>query len=725
MTQRSIRLLLALTCLTILSSTRTLMSFAHGDTVSPNVIQSVADGKWTESATWNGGQVPTAGDTVLIRSEHEVVYDSTSDKVIRSIHVSGTLRFRTDADTRLDVGLIRIEAGDHVVEEGFNCDVHESHSHDSHHHSSGSQSALIVGTQSDPVAAGYRCLIRLHSVPGVDDKSWPAIVCCRGRMEIHGAPMERTWVKLARTADAGATRLFLSDEVTNWNAGDRLLITGTARQEPIAGIQTEHVSEASTSEVRFLTEASDGSASLSMAAGSRQRLTIDCPLDRTHRGDEYSAEIANLSRNVVIESADPENHRGHTMYHYGSIGSISYAEFRHLGKEGVLGRYPIHFHLVADSMRGNSVIGASVWDSNNRWVTIHGTQYLVVRDCVGFQSVGHGFFLEDGTETHNVLDRNLAVHAYVGEPLPEQVLPFDRNDGAGFWWANSLNAFTRNVATECDQHGFRFEAEASDKFDPRLSIMQADGSRKRQDVRTLPFIRFSDNETHTQRRFGLNLGGIRGLTYGQFESERSRETNSDSVSGTVAGVGPNASHPMIIERFKAWDSHWAFHTYCPSAMVKGMDVFDCNYGIWRSVMDLHQYDDLSFREIHSHATFFPMGGYGPKIEMGADRPSFPNYSSLDEFPPLTVITQIEPLPNGDVMVCGTSIDNTDVVRVEVNGKAASSVRDGFAEWEVIVAANDAGEFVASSVDNAGNDEVTPHRLRPAKSRIGTQSHHAR
>ena len=66
-------------------------------------------------------------------------------------------------------------------------------------------------------------------------------------------------------------------------------------------------------------------------------------------------------------------------------------------------------------MRGSYVIGASIWDSGNRWLTIHGTNYLVVRDCVGYQSVGHGFFLEDGTEVYNVLDRNLAVQA-----LPRQ-----------------------------------------------------------------------------------------------------------------------------------------------------------------------------------------------------------------------------------------------------------------------------------------------------------------
>ena len=36
------------------------------------------------------------------------------------------------------------------------------------------------------------------------------------------------------------------------------------------------------------------------------------------------------------------------MYHRHSAGAISYAELRHLGKEGVLGKYPVHLHLAGD-----------------------------------------------------------------------------------------------------------------------------------------------------------------------------------------------------------------------------------------------------------------------------------------------------------------------------------------------------------------------------------------
>src|SRR5213076_1517894 len=116
-------------------------------------------------------------------------------------------------------------------------------------------------------------------------------------------------------------------------------------------------------------------------------LDLDRLLEFDHRCEgEYRAEVANLSRNVVVESADPAGVRGHTMYHRNSAGSISYAEFRHLGKKDVLGKYALHFHLCRDTMRGSSVVGCSIWDSQNRWLTIHGTDYLVARDNVGYKS---------------------------------------------------------------------------------------------------------------------------------------------------------------------------------------------------------------------------------------------------------------------------------------------------------------------------------------------------
>src|SRR5262249_42865294 len=144
--------------------------------------------------------------------------------------------------------------------------------------------------------------------------------------------------------------------------------------------------------------------------------------------------------------------------------------------------------------------------------------------------VGHGYFLEDGTEEFNVLDRNLAVQACKGEPLPKQVLPYDHNDGAGFWWANSLNTFTRNVAAECDEYGFRYDVVKNNDFDPVLNVPQPDGTRRKTDIRTLPFVRFADNEVHCMRRHSVNLGGI-----------------GADLKGSVSGVGPDEKHPFVLQ----------------------------------------------------------------------------------------------------------------------------------------------------------------------------------
>src|SRR5262249_38316921 len=147
----------------------------------------------------------------------------------------------------------------------------------------------------------------------------------------------------------GETTVTLAEGVTGWRIKDRVILTATQMDGPrnLGPLRAGADGRRSFTEERTLT-AIDGST-----------LTLDQPLTHTHLGQgNYRGEIANLSRNVIIESADPVRSRGHTMYHRGSSGSISYAEFRHLGKEGVLGKYSLHFHLVGDSMRGSSVIGA-------------------------------------------------------------------------------------------------------------------------------------------------------------------------------------------------------------------------------------------------------------------------------------------------------------------------------------------------------------------------------
>lgn len=659
----------------------TMLILTAAATAQPEkLIRTAKNGAWSDPSTWEGGRVPGALSRVQVKPGHEVVYDVKSDAIIRFIHVGGTLSFAHNRDTLLNVGLIKIQSGEDATEGGFDCDAHQAVDDIKY-----PKPALLVGTPNRPIAEGRTAMIRLHYVEGQDKQSCPAIVNCGGRMDFHGQSMSRTWLKLGATAKKGDTQITLEEAVHGWKPGDRVILTATTRQIKAKKTFQPSVKDNTQTEERFI-KSIDGA-----------RITLGKALDFEHLGGgDYRGEMANLSRNAIVESARPSPltplsggegnpGRGHTMYHHGSTGSVSYAEFRHLGMPGVLGRYSLHYHLCGDSMRGSYVIGASIWDSGNRWLTIHGTNFLVVRDCVGYKSLGHGFFLEDGTEVFNNLDRNLAVQAYVTKPLPKQIIPFDKNDGSGFWWANCLNSFTRNVAAECDEYGYFFQAAKTNDFDPTLKVMKPDGTKERVDIRTLPFVRFEDNVTHCQRRHGFNLGG--GAPFGP---------------PNVGDVGPNEKHPFVIKNFKAFNVHWAIHPAAPCVLLENLDVQNAEYGIWRPVYNKHAYESVKFLDVPEQLmyAFEPKG----RPKLGERKPLDP----VDDLPPISVITHVLPQAT-KLLVRGVTSDNGTVTKVTVNGVAAKATRANFAEWEVAIdIPRQSIRIEANAEDTAGNVEKRGH-----------------
>lgn len=692
---------------------------------APKLIRSTQSGPWSAATTWEGGTVPSAGVQVLVKKGHTVTYDLQSNDVIRSLHISGVLTFAPDRDTLLEVGLIKIQHGDIVDESGFDCAAHPASPvapggrtvGGEGEKSKGSDAglnvyclccegkpSLLVGTPERNIEADKKAVIRLHYIDGMDKESCPAIVNCGGRMDFHGAPMSRTWVRLGAdvmTRNNTVREITLAEPVTGWRVGDQIIVTTSGMANDKKG----------------------GTEEATIKSIDGTKITLQQPLTQSHSGSgDYRSEVANLSRNVIVESANPDGVRGHTMYHRKSSGSIRYAEFRHLGKEGVLGRYSIHYHLCGDTMRGSSVVGASIHHSKNRWITIHGTSYLVVRDCVGYKSVGHGYFLEDGTEVYNVLDRNLACQAVAGKPLPNQMLPFDKNDGAGFWWANSHNTFTRNVAVECGRYGFRFDAQpkagaivGKEKFgDPKkefrlvMPIRQPDGSVKPMDLRTLPFVRFEDNETHGNEFWGLNLG-----------------------QHTGGKIGPDATNPFVIRNMKIWDVTGGFGVEVPHVLIDGMTVTRATYATRES-----QYVAQDYRNVILYAQKTPLatldqylvlksangtararqpgwpkgnGDGGPKLL--APEVEVAKLNPVDNLPPQTIITGFRKAGT-QLIVHGTTSDDGTVTKVLVNGKEARAVTPNFAQWEITLEGVSAGQInlTAFAEDKAGNVEQTKHNV---------------
>jgi hypothetical protein len=188
--------------------------------------------------------------------------------------------------------------------------------------------------------------------------------------------------------------------------------------------------------------------------------------------------------------------------------------------------------------------------------------------------VGHGFFLEDGTETYTVMDRNLGVQAYQGKRLPKQVMPFDPNDGAAFWWSNGRNTFVRNVSCENDKYGFRYDSQNRSNFDSTLTVRNPAGGTQRVDIRTLPIYRFEDNEAHTEGFYGV------------------AEAGTDRAA-------PDTRHPHHLKNLKIWQVHYALRTQVPTMLVEDVLIDHTVYGIYRPEFENHVYRNIVMNAVSS------------------------------------------------------------------------------------------------------------------------------
>ncbi len=169
----------------------TACSIAAETKGTPPIIRSARSGPWSAPGTWDSGKVPAAGARVQIRQRHTLVYDVKSDQAIRWIHVAGTLRFAHDRDTRLNVGLNKIQPGEDASEDGFECDAHVPQVDPA------KRPALEVGTPERPIEATHTALIRLVAVEWLDKRSFAAIHCCGVTEAFTGTPNSWSLVQTA------------------------------------------------------------------------------------------------------------------------------------------------------------------------------------------------------------------------------------------------------------------------------------------------------------------------------------------------------------------------------------------------------------------------------------------------------------------------------------------------------------------------------------------------
>ncbi|MGR3365896.1 DUF4214 domain-containing protein [Sagittula sp.] len=342
------------------------------------------------------------------------------------------------------------------------------------------------------------------------------------RIELNSADSQKvSFTQLSQSTEIGDRHLHLSESV-NWKVGDRIALASTSLKSNEAEVFTiKHVSV-------------DGRV-----------LELDRSVGHFHSGvqEEYSmgdkwwtmdmrAEVALLSRNIKIQGASDsslDGYGGHTVVMNGAEQYISGVEYYNMGQAGAVGRYPAHWHSLRDDGLGQYFKNSSIHGSFNKGLTIHDTNNLIVTNNVVFDTVGHGFFFEDGSETNNYLIGNIAFGQRAATSIEDAAIASDHVRPTSFWITNPKNHFIDNHAAGSEGSGFWFTAEANVKG-VSASTGDYDGYQPRaQAVGTISGITAHSNE-EINFSMGWSISDDGNLDMGSLLSSRDEDGNFNNFS---------------------------------------------------------------------------------------------------------------------------------------------------------------------------------------------------
>ncbi|XP_061181065.1 cell migration-inducing and hyaluronan-binding protein-like [Saccostrea echinata] len=269
----------------------------------------------------------------------------------------------------------------------------------------------------------------------------------------HGVEEWRSYTEF-HVINTYLTRPVISvyDDVMNeWNVGDKVFITST-------DYRWYHVEEFTIIEC---------------SQCPPKFIRLDHSLKYEHYGEIYKrvdmrAEVGLMTRYIHITSEVSEGNTngGHVKFLKGfKRVAVEGTELTNLGDPLILGRYPLHYHMCYDLAdrtlypQESYLRRNSIHHTQFRCMTIHGTQSAYITDNVCYNSVGHGFFLEDGGERNITFYRNLGLgqRRFKGDTVlgVTGAIPADKTKGpATFWITNPLTTLVNNVAAGGEGIGY-------------------------------------------------------------------------------------------------------------------------------------------------------------------------------------------------------------------------------------------------------------------------------
>lgn len=379
---------------------------------------------WSDPATW-GGQVPRIGDKVVIPKGKILVLD-VATAGLRGLTIEGTLSTSPNKNVAITSDFIIVKGG-----------------------------KLQIGTAAAPHLG--RATITLTgnttwNLPETFAMGSKVLGVVGGSLEIFGAPVNKNWTKLAADAKPGTTTIKMA-EAPGWRVGDQIILATSTRKMGEYDLAT-------------------------VSAINGADITLKAPLKFKHLGTVRSvagqrldvrAEVGLLSHNVVVQGDTQSTSLkigGHAMFMRGGnmmsgpapTIQIAHAEFRRMGQLNVVGRYPIHFHLLGKT-KDCFVRNTSVRDTIQRGIVLHDVQNVSLTGNVVFNTVGHNIVVETNDTKGNVIDGNLALVNRPATPLQTESVFVEQADRlpSNFWMRAADNQVTNNHSAGSFDSGFNFD----------------------------------------------------------------------------------------------------------------------------------------------------------------------------------------------------------------------------------------------------------------------------
>ena len=412
---------------------------------------SIASGEWSNVAVWEAGVVPGEDAQVLISAGTTVTFDVIQYDPMNWVRVDGVLDWDLDDDTQmlLDTlvvdgkGLLQIGTADHPVE------------HDVAARIVIADSGEDIDLVNDPLQIGRG-------------------VISHGAAKFFGEEVT-PYVSLATDPRRGDTQLTLDVIPVNWEAGNRLVLTGTSSDH--RNTQDEELEIVSINGNVVVIDADADEPGI-------QALEYN---HLTPEGHDLSVYVANMNRNVVIMSENPAitQRRGHVMFMHNQRVEVENVGFYGLGRtdkrnpanDAVFndndelvpglnqrGRYAVHFHRAGTTYADNpgEVSGSVVVDSPGLGYVNH-QSYVNFTQNVAFNVVGSSFFTEFGDEIGSFVGNLAIANTGSGDGLEDRQDIFDFGHGGhGFWLQGPGVEVVDNISTGARDSAFNFFTTSSE-----------------------------------------------------------------------------------------------------------------------------------------------------------------------------------------------------------------------------------------------------------------------